>query len=298
VVPFRRTTTGVACILVAVAALLACRSVETAGAMSLARSTIVYRSDSPWPSIWAMGPDGARHRRILRTKQNAKRPRLSPSRRWVAFDGAAPGKPPLSDFDIQLVRLDGIRLRVLTRSRDRDLDAQWSPDGSTLAFTRIPSGMEWPNSWIWAVRPDGTGLRQVVRGESARWSPDGSELAFDAPTPTSIGDIFVSAADGSSPRLVLASPELDQPAGWSPDGQRILFTRFHDEAGLATSVYVVNVDGSDLRKLANGLAGSWSPDGRKIVYTKRFPGRIMVMNADGSRKRWIAKSIGAEPHWR
>lgn len=52
-----------------------------------ARGLIVYWSESPWPSIWAIAADGSRNRRILRNRQNAKRPRLSPDRRWVAFDG-------------------------------------------------------------------------------------------------------------------------------------------------------------------------------------------------------------------
>src|SRR5438876_778600 len=97
---------------------------------------IVYWSESPWPSIWAIRPDGSHRRRILHNRQNAKRPRLSPDRRWVAFDGAPPGTVPLTDFDIQLVRLDGRGLRTLTHGPDWDVDAQWSPDGALLAFSR------------------------------------------------------------------------------------------------------------------------------------------------------------------
>jgi Tol biopolymer transport system component len=46
-------------------------------------------------------------------------------------------------------------------------------------------------------------------------------------------------------------------------------------------VCVVNVDGTGLRKLARGLAGTWSPDGTQIVYTTDFPGRVFVMRSDG-----------------
>src|SRR5919198_3992282 len=79
-------------------------------------------------------PDDMDGRRILRNRQNAKRPRLSPDRMLVAFDGTAPGQTPLSNFDIQLVRLAGSGLRSPTRGPDWDLDAQWSPDGRKLAF--------------------------------------------------------------------------------------------------------------------------------------------------------------------
>lgn len=69
--------------------------------------SILFWSDSPWPSLLAMHPDGSARHRLFRTPQNAKRPTLSPNAKWIAFDGAPPGKPALSDFDIQLVRSDG-----------------------------------------------------------------------------------------------------------------------------------------------------------------------------------------------
>jgi hypothetical protein len=42
----------------------------------------------------------------------------------LAFDGAPPGKAVMSDFDIQLVRLNGTGLLTLTSSGDWDTDAQ------------------------------------------------------------------------------------------------------------------------------------------------------------------------------
>jgi Tol biopolymer transport system component len=261
------------------------------------RGVIVYWSESPWPSIWAVRADGSQPRRILRNRQNAKRPRLSPDREWVAFDGAPPGKPVIGDFDIQVVRTDGTGLRTLTDSVQWDVDPQWSPDGRSLSFTRMPPGADWLKAWIWTMRRDGSGLRRLARGQFARWSPDGTELVLDAPTDDSHGDLFVVEADGSGSRLLLASPELDQPAGWSPDGKKILFTRFNDRAGRDTDVYVMNADGTGVQRLGPGLAGGWSPDGTSIVYADSYPGRLLVMDADGSHKRTISGAIGAEPHW-
>jgi Tol biopolymer transport system component len=262
------------------------------------RGVIVYWKESPGPSIWSIRPEGSQPRRILRNAQNAKRPRLSPDRKWVAFDGAPPGKPVLTDFDIQLVRADGTGLRTLTSSSQWDMDAQWSPDGKRLSFTRMPPGADWLNSWTWTMRSDGSDLRRIARGLNARWSPDGAKLVLDAPTDESQGDIFIVDADGSGRRLVLASPELDQPAGWSPDGKRILFTRLTDSSGMRADVCVVNADGTGMKKLAEGFAGSWSPDGTEILYADSFPGQMWIMEADGSDKRRISGAFGAEPHWR
>lgn len=285
------------CAALAVASGAASETPAGAPAKASFRGLIVFWDDSPWPSIWAMRA-GSKPRRILRNQQNAKRPRLSPDRRWIAFDGAAPGKPPISDFDIQVVQLDGANPRTLTDSTEWDVDAQWSPDGRSLTFTRMPPGGGWLDSWIWAVEADGTGLRRLARGEHARWSPDGTRLVLDAPTARSNGDIFIVDADGAGRRLVLASPEVEQTADWSPNGRRILFTRFTDSSGRRADIYTVSPDGTRLRKLGSGLAGCWSPDGRKILYADSYLGQLWIMNADGSGKRRLPRGFGAEPDWR
>ena len=132
-----------------------------------ASGLVVFWSEHPWPSIWVIGRPNAEPTRILRTRQNAKRARLSPDRRWIAFDGAPPPKPPITDFDIQIVRLDGTGHRTLTYGPAWDIDAQWSPDGRALAFQRMPPGAVWQQSWVWRIRPDGTGLRRLARGAGA-----------------------------------------------------------------------------------------------------------------------------------
>jgi len=241
-----------------------------------------------------MRPDGSNRHRIFRTSQNAKRPTLSPDGRWIAFDGAPPGKPALSDFDIQVVRVDGGARRTLAESRATEIDAQWSPNGARLSFSREPSPADWHRSWIWTVRLDGSAVRRLGRGQFARWSPDGRRLVLDAPAKGSEGDLALVNADGTGRRRLAATPELEQAAGWSPDGTRILFTRY-DLAG-GSDVYVMDVDGTHVRRLtrsaARDEAAGWSPDGSKILFTSERTGhpQVFVMNADSSRQRNISRN--------
>jgi Tol biopolymer transport system component len=259
---------------------------------------IAYWSDQPFPSIWKLR-SGAAPARILRGGKNAKRPRISPDRRWVAFDGAPPGKPAMSDFDVQVVRLDGSGRRTLTRSSDWDIDAQWSPDGKRLAFTRLPPHPNGPEgASVWVVGIDGTGLRRVVAGADGRWSPDGARLVYDAPSSASRGDLFVANADGSGARLLLSTHGLKQPAAWSRDGKRILFTAYSALNPRDAAIFVMNADGSGVRRLGRGIAATWSPDGRRILYTLAQFSRLFVMNSDGSRKHVLAFVAGADPSWR
>lgn len=260
--------------------------------------SIYFWTDDPWPSLRKMRPDGSGRRFIFRTPQNAKRPTLSPDGAWVAFDGAAPGKAPLSDFDIQIVRVDGTHRRTVVRSPATELDPQWSPDGSQLSFSRWSRNADWRSSSIWIVRPDGADLRRVSRGQLARWSPDGSLLALDVPTSGFAGDIFVLDLSSGNRQQLLATPQLEQPAAWSPDGKRLLFTRFYTLGG--SDVFVMDANGAGARRLTRtpgeDWAAAWSPDGSKIVFTSERTGhpQVFVMNADGSGQRNISHSPASD----
>ncbi len=258
---------------------------------------VLFWSDrgQPGPALWEMRPDGSHQHVIYRTRRNAKRPVLSPDGSWIAFDGASPGKAPFSDFDVQIVRTTGTGRRTLAGTSAFEVDAQWSPDGTRLSFTRWPRSADWRSSSVWTVRRDGTQLRRVGRGQFARWSPDGKKLVLDAPTAGSDGDLFIVNSDGTGRHRLTRTPVLEQPAGWSPDGTRILFTRF--TASGSAEIMVTYVDGTGVRRLAiahgsEAAAAAWSPDGSKILFTDQ-PARhaqIFVMNADGSRRRNISRN--------
>jgi len=246
----------------------------------------------------AVRPDGSRDHRILRNRQSAKRARLSPDRKWVAFIGAPPGKAPMSDFDIQLVRLDGTGLRRVTSTADWDIDAAWSPDGRWLSFTRsAPSPNGCADASIWVVRRDGSDPRHVAAGCGARWSPDGTELVYTSPDGH---DFSVVDVNGGTPRLLLSPPAAayQQAAGWSPVQKAILFTRTSDQTGRSGDVFVIAPDGTGIRKLGAGFAGAWSPGGRHVLYTRSFSSALFVMNADGSGKRRLVATLASEPDWR
>jgi Tol biopolymer transport system component len=275
---------------------LACAFGATAsGGASTAPGLIVYWSESPWPTIWAARADGTHVHRVLRNHQNAKRPRLSPHRKWIAFDGTPPGKPPLTEFDIQIVRVDGTGLRTLTHTSDWDHDPQWSPSGTQLSFSRLPPHhQDELGSTIWIMRRDGSGLRQVVSGYGPRWSPDGKSLVYGSTNEASHGDLYVVGVDGNDQHVLVDSTTFQQPAAWSPDG-RILFTRYADSGH--ASVYVVNGDGTGLRRVGPGIAACWSPDGR-ILFSRTFEGPLYVMNPDGSHRRKIVDRAAADADWR
>jgi Tol biopolymer transport system component len=52
-------------------------------------------------------------------------------------------------------------------------------------------------------------------------------------------------------RRLTATPALEQAAAWSPDGTRILFTRYSLDAPWLADVFVVNADGTHERRLTH-----------------------------------------------
>jgi hypothetical protein len=77
---------------------------------------------------------------------------------------------------------------------------------------------------------------------------------------------------------------------WSPDRTKILFAG----QGRQNGIYVMNRDGSGLKKLTDGEYARWSPDGQSIAFQRRlglrsglYVGGLYVMDVDGSNERQL-----------
>ena len=81
---------------------------------------------------------------------------------------------------------------------------------------------------------------------------------------------------------------------YSPDGMKLAFISTHDGD---PEIFVMNADGSGLKKLTDNTAvdaaPSWSPDGGKIVFTSDRSGSFELyrMNADGSQQHMIPTAV-------
>ena len=85
-----------------------------------------------------------------------------------------------------------------------------------------------------------------------------------------------SAPTAAHRRRLTTSPGVDTDADFSPDGSKIVFES--DRSG-SQQLYIMNADGTNVRRLSFGGAcyGSpeWSPDGEWIAFTKRVPRRAV-----------------------
>jgi dipeptidyl aminopeptidase/acylaminoacyl peptidase len=99
-------------------------------------------------------------------------------------------------------------------------------------------------------------------------SPDGSQLAYAQGAANGSTDIGVRGIDGAPLHWLRRDLNADMPA-WSPDGTRLAFVATNGESN-GRDLYVVDADGSHLRRLTSDAASedqpSWSPDGSTIAY--------------------------------
>jgi len=113
--------------------------------------------------------------------------------------------------------------------------------------------------------------------------------------------IWIQNANGTDVRQLVISNFDDRLPAISPDGTRVLFTRYVpdgaplDDAG----VFVVNVDGTGLLHIdMNGEDPSWAPDGLQLVETRDlfdagastpYSVALWIENLDGSGAHQITR---------
>ena len=163
------------------------------------------------------------------------------------------------------IPLDGSTPRKLPWADQHEGEAWYSPDGSRVAYTThtpleglvLHRGEHQGGSFVVAAA-DGSHAQEVFEARvwKAVWSPTGDRIAFTGNgTELRVVDVATGTVtslvetDGSDTLSVL---------DFSPDGDRILFSRTEDQGTGANSLWSVNVDGSNLRRLVAGTdVGDW-----------------------------------------
>jgi dipeptidyl aminopeptidase/acylaminoacyl peptidase len=109
------------------------------------------------------------------------------------------------------------------------------------------------------------------------------------------GDIYTVNADGTGRERITADLDDEGSPDWSPDGRRIIYTRF-SRSDFSYDIYAINADGSEVKRLTQlGDAGSpsWSPDGEKIAFTRNSTVTgIYLMDADGTDIKQVIPTTG------
>jgi Tol biopolymer transport system component len=293
--------------------------------------------------IYVVDPATGDRKAIVTGPETDSGPWFSPDGRWIAFARAAG-----EDYRGMVVRPDGTGLHEGVPPLRGVTSGSWSPDGSTIAVTSIIGGkgtitisdvgrgthetldldmsvdsVSWmpPDgrelvfrgvsvlpSAIYAVRPDGTGLRALTPRDGTLdygylgpvVSPDGRLLAYNS-------------WDGSDEMVKVHVMDLASGTGWtiptlgpdthlttpefSPDGRSLLFFQTVLQGPSPEDDYkqvvVAPADGSApgraLGPTSEGLtdeagtdfSATFSPDGTKVHVIFGTEGKLWTVPVDG-----------------
>jgi len=189
----------------------------------------------------------------------------------------------------------------LTNDNSVNKDPVWSPDGSKIAFISNRSG----EFKLYIMNKDGSNpilLNNNYPGRQSKpsWSPDGQKIAFigfeEAYGAEEIfsTDIFV----GADPVRLTGNTSFDADPSWSPDATQIAFVSNRDGA---KSIYVMNADGTNVRRVTNPGIGNanilprWSPQGSRIIYVGGPDGsaaglELYLVKVDGSNNQRLTNN--------
>ena len=215
-------------------------------------------------------------------------PAFSPDGTRVAFfrQGYAPGTS-----GIFVKPLGSLELLQLTDSSD-DCCPVWSPNGRSIAFSRVSRRVSRSERTIYEVPSAGGALRKLhVDASSERgyldWSPDGNSIAFSSASAAGTESIFLLSLKDLTVRRITQPPLLNRDRGpaFSRDGESLAFIR-KTETGLPEMIVVMPAGGGEIRVLLafhNGIVGppAWTADNQSILFSTGEPALFRIPASGG-----------------
>ena len=179
--------------------------------------------------VFVINSDGTGLKQLTDNTVSDFRPSISSDGSKIAF---------VSNFDIYVINSDGTRLTQLTNTNTSATvsDPSISGDGSKVAFAYdegpedIDGDLVFPNSEIFVVNSDGTGLTQVTNNTLRETQPsinyDGSKITFASYMQGQNSEIFVVNSDGTGLQQLTQSAKTDYYPSINGDGSKISFISF------------------------------------------------------------------------
>lgn len=204
----------------------------------------------------------------------------------VASAAATPSRAPLVNGDLlvtingnlYLLNPDGTNRRQLTSSGHIS-DAQFSPDGSRIAFARGQNR----RTDLFVMRADGTGVTRLtttpdVDENNPSWSPDARRIAFTRDVvDANRGDgiAIMAARPGAAATVVKRNvyrpdhADIYKDPKWAPTGGWLAIMHYQAEEGSCSPLWVERITptGADVGTSFRGYDPDIDPTGTWVAAT-------------------------------
>lgn len=230
----------------------------------------------------------------------------------AALSGANEKIAYASGGELRIMDPDGSNQQFITNSTPSESDPAWGCGGKDIFYQRSTSGnidiwrISTADGWLEFHLGDPTIQARMTDDTEAERLPTAAcgnpHLVFEKQVLSFNTDVVAQAADGTVTNLTNASA-FDGHPSLSPDGSQIAF--ISDRTG-SRSVYVMNKDGSNVRRVTNVVgvfdaSPKWSPDGAKLAFARSavgVPSAVFVINADGTNEQEVPFDLPAlAPAW-
>ncbi len=202
-------------------------------------------------------------------------------------------------------RGDGAERVPITNFKGSAQNPCFSPLGDRLAFTVWHRGYNRAPASVRIV-PLAGGAASVFSPDSSRvsvnlpgtcWNPVTDEIVYAA----DFGDgeqVTIQPAGGGAPKAITPGRMIGYEPSFSPDGQRVVFEA-HPNDRERGELYVVNRDGSGLRRITRGRDDrqpNWSPTSNRIVFQRIVRGLadLWIVDADSGAAHAVTRTRGRE----
>ena len=153
--------------------------------------------------------------------------------------------------------------------------------------------------------PGGGRLVPAVSSDTPVFDPalstDGKMLCYGAEDAGGQPDLFVRRVAGGALIKLTDDSARETAPRFSPDGERIVFTRKELADGPPELRIVPALGGDTIASIPGGAGGVWSGDGRQLAFLRRAESErieLTVSAVDGSNARVVLESDSAYPFLR